>query len=428
MMSDDDFPNSNISEEDESPRLLASESNGTETLDLGSLLTRDLTFSGSFDIRGDIWATTFGKLTQALPLPALLIDQSRNIVVANQACGRISREYEKILDTPFSGLFPDPPTARKVQALAEEVFANRKPKVGEGIIEIGEGKIWGRITLRSIRIMENRLVLVLVEDLTPQKRQLVLKHKLNEELKREIAQRERAESRLAESEKKYREVVETAGDIIYQTDRRGLFTLVNPVGLKMTGYAEEELIGKRYLDLIPPDHRKTVERFYGIQLVKGLPITYYELPLVTKQGQRIWLGQNVQLLTEDEAVVGFQAIARDITDRKRAEAALRESEERYKDLFDHATDGIYTHDPQGNYTSGNEAAIRMLGYSREELLRMNVKDIVDPDYLSVVQENLRKKIQNGVETTGPYEVLVRSKDGAPLWLEVTSRVITKDGA
>jgi two-component system, cell cycle sensor histidine kinase and response regulator CckA len=426
-MNDNDFPTLDTSEEDESPRLLSGESNGTETLDLSSLLTRDLTFSGSFDIRGDIWATTFGKLTQALPLPALLIDQNCNIVVANQACGRISREYEKILDTPFSGLFPDPPTARKLQALVEEVFANRKPKVGEGIIEIGEGKIWGRITLRSIRIMENRLVLVLVEDLTPQKRQLVLKHKLNEELKREIAQRERAESRLAESEKKYREVVETAGDIIYQTDLRGFFTLVNPAGLKMAGYAAEELLGKSYLDLIPPDHRETVERFYGIQFVKGLPITYYEFPVVTKQGETVWLGQNVQLLTEDEAVVGFQAIARDITDRKRAEAALGESEMRYKDLFDHATDGIYTHDLQGNYTSGNEAAIRMLGYSRDELRRMNIKDIVDPDYLSVVQENLRKKIQNGVKTTGPYEILVRSKDGAPLWLEVTSRVMTKDG-
>ena len=110
--------------------------------------------------------------------------------------------------------------------------------------------------------------LVLVEDLTPQKRQLVLKHKLNEELKREIAQRERAESRQAESEKKYREVVETAGDIIYQTDRRGCFTLVNPVGLKISGYAAEELIGNSYLDLIPPDHRKSVERFYRIQFVK----------------------------------------------------------------------------------------------------------------------------------------------------------------
>jgi two-component system cell cycle sensor histidine kinase/response regulator CckA len=426
-MGDNDFPTFDTSQEDDSPRLLSDEPTGTETLDLSSLLTRDLTFSGSFDIRGDIWATTFGKLTQALPLPALLIDQSCNIVVANQACGRISREYEKILDTPFSGLFPHPSTALKVQALANEVFANRKPKVGEGIIEIGKGKIWGRFTLRSIRIMENRLVLVLVEDLTPQKRQLVLKNKLNEELKREIAQRERAESRLAKSEKKYRRLVETAGDIIYQTDRKGVFTLVNPVGLKTTGYSAKELIGKNYLDLIPLDHREAVERFYGVQFVKRVPLTYHEFPMVTKRGETIWLGQNVQLLTEDETVAGFQAIARDITDRKRAEEALRESETRYKDLFDHAIDCLYTVDLNGTFTSGNEAAIRLLGYSREELVRLNFKDIIDPDYLSVAEENFHKKVQKGIESTGPYEVLMRSKDGTPVWLEVTSRVITKDG-
>ena len=122
-MGDKDFPTFDTSEEDDSPRLLSDESTGTETLDLSSLLTRDLTFSGSFDIRGDIWATTFGKLTQALPLPALLIDQSCNIVVANQACGRISREYEKILDTPFSVLFPDPIHSPKNHKRSQRKFS-----------------------------------------------------------------------------------------------------------------------------------------------------------------------------------------------------------------------------------------------------------------------------------------------------------------
>jgi len=423
---DNDFPKSDTSEE-EPPHLLSNESGGTETLDLSDLLTRDLTSSGSFDVRGDIWETTFGKLTQALPLPALLIDEGRNIVVANQACKRITREDEKILDAPFSSLFPDPTTATKLPAILEKVFSDRKPRVAEGMIQIGRNRIWARMTMRSMRIMENRLVLVLVEDLTPQKQQLAVKQKLNKELQQEIAQRELAERRLAESEKKYREVVETAGDIIYQTDGRGFFTLVNPVGLKITGYAAEELIGKSYLELVRPDHRKTVERFYSIQFVKGLPISYYEFPLVTKQGATVWLGQNVQFLTGDEAVVGFQAIARDITDRKKAEEALRESEMRYKDLFDHASDGMYTVDLQGNFTSVNEAAIRMMRYSREELLRLNFKDIVDPEYSPVAEENFRKKIQNEVKNTEPYEVLVRPKEGTPLWLEVTSRVIVEDG-
>jgi two-component system, cell cycle sensor histidine kinase and response regulator CckA len=425
-MGDKDFPTFDSSREDETPLLLPEEHGGTETIDLSNLLTKDVTRSGSFDIRGDIWASTFGKLTQALPIPALLIDRSYNIIVANQACGRISSEYENILDTPFSGLFPDPSVARMVQALAEKVFLTRKPAVGTGTIGIGEGRISARITLRSIRIMEKRLLLVLVEDLTPEKKQLALKQKLNEELQWEITQREQAERQLAESEEKYRQFVETASDIIYQTDSEGFFTLVNPIGLRIVGYSGEELSGTNYLDLIAPEHRGTVERFYGIQFAKRQPLTYKEFPIVTKQGETVWLGQNVQLLFKDDTVVGFQAIARDITDRKRAEEALRESETRYKDLFDHAADGIYTHDLQGNYTSVNEAAARMLGYSREELLSLNYKDFVDPEYLSVTEENFRRKIQNGLETTGPYEILVHSKDGKPLWLEVTSRIIMKD--
>ena len=189
-MSDKELTTSDASSKDLSTGPQPEEYGATETIDLTSLLTEDVTTSGSFDIRSDIWATTFGKLTQALPIPALLIDQSHNIIVANQACSRISSEYENMLNKPFSGLFPDPSVARRVQLLIEKVFSTRKPGVDEGIVEIGAGRIWGRITVRSIRIMENRLLLVLVEDLTAEKKQLALKRKLNEELEQEIVQRQ----------------------------------------------------------------------------------------------------------------------------------------------------------------------------------------------------------------------------------------------
>jgi two-component system cell cycle sensor histidine kinase/response regulator CckA len=398
----------------------------TETIYFISLLTEDVMTSGSFDIRSDILATKFGKLTQALPIPALLIDQSHNIIIANEACSRISSNYEDMLKTPFSRLFPDPSAARRVQLLIERVFSTKEPGVHEGRVEIGTGRIWGRINMRFIRVMGNRLLLVFIEDQTAEKK-LALERKLTEELERKIVQLQHHDRRLAESEKRYRQFVQTASDIIYQTDGRGFFTLVNLIGLGMTGYSARELIGKHYLDLIPPDYKKPVARFYRIQFLKKLPLTYNEFPIVGKQGERVWLGQKVQLLIQDDTVVRFQAIARDITDRKKAEDALRESETQYKDLFDHATDIIYTQDLQGNFTSVNEAATTVLGYNREELLRINYKDVVDADYLPVVEKNLRKKPLNCAGTTGPYEILARSNEGNPVWLEITSRVITKDG-
>ncbi len=101
----------------------------TQSIDLADLLTKDITSSGSFDIRGEIWATTFGKLLQALPIPGMLLDDSFNVVVVNQACGKIKSQYESILSTLFSQLFSSPSDAGKVQSIVEEAFSTRKPKV-----------------------------------------------------------------------------------------------------------------------------------------------------------------------------------------------------------------------------------------------------------------------------------------------------------
>ncbi|MGO9568691.1 MAG: hypothetical protein ACLP5H_14235 [Desulfomonilaceae bacterium] len=86
----------------------------TETIELNNLLTTDLTPSGSFQL-GKISATTFGKLIEALPIPAFLIDLSYCVAFANEACGKISAEYEGTEGAPFSSLFPAPSVSKKVR-------------------------------------------------------------------------------------------------------------------------------------------------------------------------------------------------------------------------------------------------------------------------------------------------------------------------
>ena len=143
-------------------------------------------------------------------------------------------------------------------------------------------------------------------------------------LVRDITERKRAEAALRESEKRYRQIVDNANDIIYGVDRRGYFSFINPVAARITGYLEHELLGRHYLDLISPAYRKDTERFYRLQLVKRRKNTYYEFPIIIRNGTKVWLGQNLQLVMEGERVVGFQAVARDITNRKRAEEAIKE--------------------------------------------------------------------------------------------------------
>ena len=146
---------------------------------------------------------------------------------------------------------------------------------------------------------------------------------LRERLKRELIERERMEEILRWSEERYRQLVENANDIIYRTDGRGHFIFANPVAIRFMRYPAEKIIGKHYLDLIRLDYRKEAKRFYIKQYMKKIPSTYYEFPAFTRDEAEMWIGQNVQLVMEDKQIVGFQAVARDITDRKRAEEALR---------------------------------------------------------------------------------------------------------
>ncbi|MEW6352456.1 MAG: PAS domain-containing protein [Thermodesulfobacteriota bacterium] len=222
------LPGNHFQELVEPPQPLRSGYESTETIDLRSLLTRDVSESGSFEVRGEIWATTFGKLMQALPIPALLIDEYLDIVVANQACGRFTPVYEEVQGKPFPSLVIGSSAARAARSLLRSVFDDRKPRVAEGTLRIDNATLWARMTFRPIRMMGSRFVLMLLEDLTPQKLQLrenerlllelekrVAKRtedlrKTNEHLMREIAERKRAEE---EREKVVVELQQALADV-----------------------------------------------------------------------------------------------------------------------------------------------------------------------------------------------------------------------
>jgi PAS domain S-box-containing protein len=140
---------------------------------------------------------------------------------------------------------------------------------------------------------------------------------------RDISDRKQAEEALQESEERYRTLVENANDIVFRTDENGCFTFVNPVGLRIAGYEEGEIIGKHYSGLIHSDMRDQAIRHFGRQFIRGIQNTYLEYPLLTKDGHIIWIGQNTQLIVEDGHMTGFQAVARDISDRKQAEEEIK---------------------------------------------------------------------------------------------------------
>ncbi len=140
---------------------------------------------------------------------------------------------------------------------------------------------------------------------------------------KEISERKRTEILLLESEIRFRQIVENASDIIYRADASGQFTYANPAALRLMGFArEEDALGRHYLELTTPDFRQKLKRVYDRQYVSKTRNTYFEFPAVTMQGEVLWIGQNVQLIMENDQVTGFQAVARDITQLKQAQEAL----------------------------------------------------------------------------------------------------------
>lgn len=240
----------------------------TQTVHLDSLFTRDVTSTGSFDIRGDIWSSTFGKVVQAMPVPALLIDEYHNVIVANEACGTISPDYEEILDAPFSGLFEDPATAQEGLDLLTEAFRNGSRQVGEGVLHIGKARIWARMTYRLIRIMDLRLVLLIVENLTREKQQILENKRLRQELEQCVEQRtvelrhnngrlqlvideqERVKETLSRSEKLLQQVFNSMSSSVLVLGGEGEILLANRSARSLL-HLEDNIIGQALHDVIP---------------------------------------------------------------------------------------------------------------------------------------------------------------------------------
>lgn len=249
--------------------------------------------------------------------------------------------------------------------------------------------------------------------------ELFAKNQELEELNRSLEQQVQDRTRvLEESEAKYRSLIESANDIIYGSDQDGHFEFVNAVAERILGYTAEECVGRHFSDLVLESHREATVAFYQQQFLQREPTSYYEFPVLSKDGSTVWLGQNVRArINSNNHVIGFRAVARDITAQKRAEAKLRQSEEKYRSIIENLRFGMMEVNLEGNVTRVYEGMYRMTGYTEEELIGKNPNDVfLSEEWRDFMKKQLAKRKAGESHV---YEVQLRRKDGSMVWAMIS---------
>ena len=234
---------------------------------------------------------------------------------------------------------------------------------------------------------------------------------------RDITDQKLAEEALRETEARLRTVVGSAPLILFAVDPNGIFTLCEGEGLNSLSLAPGEFVGqsifKVYADApkIGEDIRRALsgESFTSSIEIRELVFDVRYSPMASYSGK----------------ILGVIGVATDITEARKAQFAIQESEVRYRELFENANDILYTHDLAGNFTSLNQSGERITGYSSEEAMTMNVADVIAPEYLQLAREMIAHKATEKVPTV--YELDIITKHGERVRLEVSTRLMYQDG-
>ncbi len=261
-------------------------------------------------------------------------------------------------------------------------------------------------------------------------------------LSRHITERKRMEDELRQSEEKYRNILENIEDGYAELDLRGNFIFFNEALCKIQGYPRKELIKKTYRDLMDEENAKKIFAKYNKVYTTGESEKEVPYEITTKSGLRRYLETSITPMQDASGrIFAFRGLVRDRTESRQAEEALQKSEERYRTILENMQEAYYEIDLTGKFTFVNDAVCRHLGYTREELIGMNNRQIQDETtakktYQIFIEVYKTGEPRNAIETEyikkdgtkGTYELsvsLIRDAEGKPNGFRGVSRDVTE---
>jgi two-component system cell cycle sensor histidine kinase/response regulator CckA len=240
---------------------------------------------------------------------------------------------------------------------------------------------------------------------------------------RDITERKQAEDTLKESEEKYRTILESIEEGYFEVDLVGNLTFFNDALCKITGYTRDELLGMNNREYTTPETAKKMYQIFNQVYRTGKPLRIMDYEIILKDGKTIVLEMSTSLMRDPAgAPVGFRGVIRDITERKKAEEALKESEVKYRTLSEQSTDSIYITTRQGKLSYINQSFLDLFGYTKKKIKYLKAQDFY-------ANPKDRSKFQQEIEKTGSvrdFEVKLRKKDKTEIECLITSNIRTAD--
>ena len=236
-----------------------------------------------------------------------------------------------------------------------------------------------------------------------------LLHRISE-LEKLEAKCKQTEETLRKTEKRFKDIAENTLEWIWEVDINGKYTYASPVVEKILGYKPSELLKKHFYDLFYPEDREELKKKAFKVFAKKQPFREFVNRNIHKNGKPVWLlTSGVPILNEKGNLVGYRGADIDITERKKAEEALRESKDRYRIFTEEAMVGVYIYSEK-RYLFVNKAMQDITGYSRDELLKINPHEIVIAEDRSIIEKRQEAR-KRGKKVPIEYTVRIRRKNG-----------------
>lgn len=325
----------------------------------------------------------------------LVLDTSPNFICVRDASGNIKlinksfaevlfrKDREKLKQAKVSDFYSKQEEKEFFLKTERQVIEEQREIVNQEIVTDPDGGVIILKTIRKPLVTDDGQVYVLG-------------------ISTDITEQVRAKEKLQHKEELYRLLSENSKDIIGLFDKNLNRIYVSPAVQKILGFLPDELINKTWLDFVHPDDRGYFNKKLE-SVIHGHQDITLQFRYLKKDGNYLWMESQLHaILDKDGQLEKIQASTRDITSRKVAQKALKDSEKKYKDLVKYSQAYIFTHDLKGNLLSANPSFCRMLGTSTRDLLGKNIKQFITEQpkggSLSYLQ-----KFQNELFVEGIFE-------------------------